>query len=244
MSPTTQFLEHDSPAEVESVSLPKQRVLHIINGEHYAGAERVQDLLGLRLGEFGYEAGFACMKPGQFPALRQCVQQPLYEIPMRGRGDLRPALAIARLVRREGYSLIHTHTARSAIIGRIAAGLSGVPMVHHVHSPASADTTYRWREPNQCARRTPRTTWCRGTDRRFRGDGRLRPQPSDSRIQALRRTQRGAQRRNACAANVSNGFLDIGHDRAVAATQGFGSVARGAGSTAGSRSSRAFACGG
>src|ERR1700676_3456785 len=87
------------------------RVLHIINGEHYAGAERVQDLLAMRLTEFGFETGFACMKPGQFPALRQAARQPLYEMPMRSRWDLRPALAIARLVRREDYALIHTHTA-------------------------------------------------------------------------------------------------------------------------------------
>ena len=64
---------------------------------------------------------------------------------MQSRWDLRPALAIARLVRREGYALIHTHTARSAIVGRIAASIAGVPMVHHIHSPAAADTTHRWR---------------------------------------------------------------------------------------------------
>ena len=37
------------------------RVLHVINGEHYSGAERVQDLLAMRLREFGYEVGFACV---------------------------------------------------------------------------------------------------------------------------------------------------------------------------------------
>ena len=47
-------------------------VLHIINGEHYAGAERVQDLLGQQLGKFGYRAGFACLKHGQFAAMRKC----------------------------------------------------------------------------------------------------------------------------------------------------------------------------
>ena len=31
-------------------------VLHVINGEHYAGAERVQDLLAKRLPEFGFRA--------------------------------------------------------------------------------------------------------------------------------------------------------------------------------------------
>ena len=39
-------------------------MLHIINGEDYAGAERVQDTLALRLPDYGYEVGFACLKPG------------------------------------------------------------------------------------------------------------------------------------------------------------------------------------
>ena len=46
------------------------RVLHVINGEHYSGAERVQDLLALGLPEFGFEVGFACLKPGRFAAMR------------------------------------------------------------------------------------------------------------------------------------------------------------------------------
>ena len=36
--------EREQPATVETI-----RVLHVINGEHYAGAERVQDLLAKRL---------------------------------------------------------------------------------------------------------------------------------------------------------------------------------------------------
>ncbi len=91
------------------------RVMHVINGEHYAGAERVQDLLALRLGEFGYEVGFACLKPGRFVGQRRSQSAPLYELPMRSRLDLRPARRLARLVRAYGYQLIHTHTPRAAL---------------------------------------------------------------------------------------------------------------------------------
>ena len=49
------------------------RVLHVINGEHYSGAERVQDLLACELPRFGYEAGFACLKPGAFAATRRRI---------------------------------------------------------------------------------------------------------------------------------------------------------------------------
>ena len=48
------------------------KVLHVINGEHYSGAERVQDLLAQHLPAFGYEVGFACVKPDRFPQARHC----------------------------------------------------------------------------------------------------------------------------------------------------------------------------
>jgi glycosyltransferase involved in cell wall biosynthesis len=120
-------------------------VLHVINGEHYAGAERVQDLLALRLPELGYEVGFACVKPGRFPELRKSTQTSLYELSMRSRFDLRAAWELARIVRREDYELLHAHSPRSLLVARPAALLAGVPLVYHVHSPTARDTTHRVR---------------------------------------------------------------------------------------------------
>ncbi len=119
-------------------------VLHVINGEHYAGAERVQDLLAACLPRFGFEAGFACVKLERFADLRQSRAAPLYNTRMRGKFDLRPARRIARIVRSEGYRLIHAHTVRTAMVGALAARLAGVPLVYHVHSPAARNSTRRW----------------------------------------------------------------------------------------------------
>ncbi len=44
-------------------------VLHVINGEHFSGAERVQQNLGLHLEQFGYTSHFVCLKPDKF---RKC----------------------------------------------------------------------------------------------------------------------------------------------------------------------------
>ena len=63
------------------------RVLHVVNGEHFAGAERVQDLLARLLDNFGYDVGFACIKPNKFPQMRRSQSTPLYELPMRGKFD-------------------------------------------------------------------------------------------------------------------------------------------------------------
>lgn len=116
------------------------RVLHIINGEHYAGAERVQDLLAIKLNDLGYEIGFACIKPGEFPQRRMAKLARLHCVPMSSRLDLWAAFRLARIVKENQYRLIHTHTARSALVGRIVSFVSGVPMVHHVHSPTARDT--------------------------------------------------------------------------------------------------------
>ncbi len=139
-----------APPLVESLvsgsSLPATattRVLHLINGQHYSGAERVQDLLALRLPGYQFEVAFGCLRPERFAAMRQS-QGELHELPMRYKFDLRPARELAAIVRREKYALIHTHTPRAALIGRLASSLAGVPMVHHVHSPTTSDSTRGW----------------------------------------------------------------------------------------------------
>lgn len=132
-------------AEPASQTVATTRVLHVINGEHYSGAERVQDLLALRLPDFGVEAAFACVKPDRFPRDREAVDAQLYELPMRGRLSLGVARELAKIVRQDGFQIVHAHTPRSALVGRIAALLAGVPFVYHVHSPTARDSTHKWR---------------------------------------------------------------------------------------------------
>jgi glycosyltransferase involved in cell wall biosynthesis len=119
------------------------RVLHVVNGEHYSGAERVQDLLAEYLPACGYEVGFACVKPNRFPAARRYQTARLYELPMRSRFDFRAGRRLAQLVQDEKYALIHAHTPRSLMVGAQAARRAGVPLVYHVHSPAGRDSTRR-----------------------------------------------------------------------------------------------------
>lgn len=121
-----------------------KRVLHIINGEFFAGAERVQDTLALRLPEFGFECGFLCLKQGEFERQRRSVV-PLATLAMRSRFDLSIVAAAIGLARAGGYEIVHTHTARSALIGRVVARRLGMPMLHHVHSPTLRDTESRLR---------------------------------------------------------------------------------------------------
>jgi glycosyltransferase involved in cell wall biosynthesis len=137
-----------APAAARPVATPrvaKTRVLHVINGEHYSGAERVQDLLAGFLPARGYEVGFACVKPGRFPAARRYADARLYELPMRSRFDITTGRRLADLVRDESYQLIHAHSPRSLMVGMQAAHRADAPLVYHVHSPAGRDSTHRLR---------------------------------------------------------------------------------------------------
>jgi glycosyltransferase involved in cell wall biosynthesis len=141
------LLENPAPQHADSVipSTRRVRVLHLINGEHYAGAERVQDLLARHLPELGVDIGFVCLKPGRFAEARESVETPLWQLPMRNRFDLLVARRLAQIAKAEKFDLLHAHTPRSALLGRFSASLSGIPLVFHVHSPVGRDTTFAWR---------------------------------------------------------------------------------------------------
>lgn len=121
------------------------KILHLINGEHYSGAERVQDLLGQYLSDYGYEPGFACLKPGEFVERRKCSNTPLHRVPMNFRGDFSPIIELIRIIRVNDYRLLHTHTPRSGLIGSLTSHFAQIPLVHHVHSPTSHCTERMWR---------------------------------------------------------------------------------------------------
>ena len=123
---------------------PHVSVLHLINGEHFSGAERVQDLLALNLPPSGYRVAFACLKPGRFPTSRQS-QTPLHCVPMRHSFDLGAVETVCRLVREEGYRLVHAHTPRSLLVASRVAARCRIPLVYHVHSPVGRDSTRSFR---------------------------------------------------------------------------------------------------
>ncbi len=134
--------EFSAPSQA---SLANRKVLMVVNGEVYGGAERALDHLALRLGEHGFEVAFACLKPGRFPEVRQAQDTPLFEVPMRNRFDLRPVRKLVKLVRREQFEVIYAHTARTAMIASIVSRITGIPFVYHVQSPTARDTANRWK---------------------------------------------------------------------------------------------------
>ena len=118
----------------------EKNILHIINGEFYSGAERVQDLLVQRLPGFGYRPFIACVKPNRFRLFCQCPRSLVFDFPMASRIDLRQIRRLLAFLRRYRIALLHSHTPRSAMIARILSLHGAIPRVHHFHSPTSGDT--------------------------------------------------------------------------------------------------------
>ncbi|MDB4777968.1 glycosyltransferase [bacterium] len=121
------------------------KVLHLINGEHFSGAERVQDLLAMQLPAFGYEVGFACLKPEKFPKVRQSQEDAeLFEVGMRSKLDWRAIRKIANVVTDGDFEIIHAHTPRSLLIGGMVAKRTNCPLIYHVHSPVGRDSSRKF----------------------------------------------------------------------------------------------------
>ena len=115
------------------------KVLHLINGEHFSGAERVQDLLAMAMPKFGYEVGFACVKPEKFPNVRESRGE-LFETRMKSKFDVWCGGRVAKVFRDNDYQIIHAHTPRTLMIGRLAARKLNCPLIYHVHSPVGRDS--------------------------------------------------------------------------------------------------------
>lgn len=116
------------------------KVMHLVNGEHFSGAERVQDLLAMALPEFGYSIGFVCVKPDRFPKSRQSVSSDLHTVPMKSKFDIGCVNRVVEIFREGGYRCLHAHTPRTLLIGRLAARKLKCPLIYHVHSPVGRDS--------------------------------------------------------------------------------------------------------
>jgi phosphatidyl-myo-inositol alpha-mannosyltransferase len=114
------------------------RVLHIVNGEHLAGPERVVDGL-VRHARVADPVVVALMDA----EYRRSTSNRVQLVESRGRADLSVVPRLARLIRRTRADIVHTHTLRANLVGRVAARLTGRIAIDHVHSPSWLETTSR-----------------------------------------------------------------------------------------------------
>ncbi|MEU8117768.1 glycosyltransferase [Spirillospora sp. NPDC049024] len=102
------------------------RVLHVITGLDYGGAERQ---LAALLRHLPVSCEVATLtRAGAVGAEIRRSGVPVHEIGMRGNRDLGALPRLVRLIRRGRYDVVHTHLYRACVYGRIAARLAGMSM--------------------------------------------------------------------------------------------------------------------
>ena len=111
-------------------------VLHLLNGEQYSGLERMVDHLVAAAPTQGFRLVLALLKPDRMRQRMSAKGGEVHEVPMRSRVDLSGTGRITAIATAAGCRLIHSHTVRSALVARRIRRATGLPWVHHVHSPA------------------------------------------------------------------------------------------------------------
>jgi glycosyltransferase involved in cell wall biosynthesis/ribosomal protein S18 acetylase RimI-like enzyme len=114
------------------------RVLHIVGDSRYGGIARIILGLGRIAKSNGWQVDVLATDATVQHVLRQAdlgvINLDVIHREIRPLRDLAGLLRLHRFLRRERYTLVHTHTSKAGFIGRLAAWLAGVPaIVHTVH---------------------------------------------------------------------------------------------------------------
>ncbi len=122
--------------------MDKVKVLHIITRLINGGAQKNTLLTINGLKKEGYDArlayGFTSGDEGELITAAESMGIDLYYIPQMKReispmNDIRAFLELYKLIKKEGFGIVHTHTSKAGILGRFSARLAGVPVI--IHSP-------------------------------------------------------------------------------------------------------------
>ena len=111
------------------------RVLHVITSGEHGGAQAHVAEVVTQLQRAGVDCAVAC-GPGGWLASRLSGRVPVTELdslrrPIAPWSDLRSLWSLVRLARRA--DLVHTHSAKAGLLGRVAALLAGRPFMHTSH---------------------------------------------------------------------------------------------------------------
>jgi glycosyltransferase involved in cell wall biosynthesis len=115
-------------------------VCHIITKLELGGAQQNTLFTVSHLDRAKFRPILVTGEPGLLDAeARRLEGVEFHQIPSLVRGirplsDLRALLALARLLRRIKPAIVHTHSSKAGILGRLAARLAGVPVIiHSIH---------------------------------------------------------------------------------------------------------------
>ncbi len=115
------------------------RILQIITGLNVGGAQRVLFDMARNFNPEKYEVLVCYLKEEGLVGHRMREKGiRVLNMKMKGFFDFRVIFKLARLIRREGIDLVHTHLARADAVGCLAAKIAGVPVIstrHNTYEP-------------------------------------------------------------------------------------------------------------
>ncbi len=140
------------------------KLLHVIGGGEFGGAEQHLLTLVRHLDRARFAIHVACLFPEPFAPLVRAEGLAVHVIPMKSKIDWKPVGDLASLIKSEGFHIVHTHGVRANLIGRLAAQRTGLGrVVTTVHSVLAFDYEKRLdRLVNKICERSTR-----GLTRRF-----------------------------------------------------------------------------
>ena len=111
------------------------KVLHIVNGEHYAGAEKVQDLIFEEGRVYGIEMMCYLLMNGEFHKLCNINENQL--VTSTHKSLNKQVFGFINFVKKYKPTIVHAHTPRSLLVAFIASKFQPYKIIYHQHSPAS-----------------------------------------------------------------------------------------------------------
>lgn len=110
-------------------------ILHVVAGSDFGGGSRVVDALATAANEGGFEVAVLTSDPRLQRCLRMHGVVVVDDIVVPRRlqpvADLVALIRLTRHLRQHRYDIVHTHTSKGGLIGRLAASLARVPVVVH-----------------------------------------------------------------------------------------------------------------
>jgi glycosyltransferase involved in cell wall biosynthesis len=116
------------------------KVLHLIQGKHFGGAEQVVLSISKSFDPRLVSSSVCCLSNGLLLKKLRDYDIPAYIIPMRSEIDIAvPLIKFIKLAISSKINIIHTHSVRSNLIGRLSAFFVQKKCVTHLHSPVLRD---------------------------------------------------------------------------------------------------------
>lgn len=115
------------------------KILHIIGGGEFGGAERHILNLAQGLDPAEVETGILCLFARPFAQVAEQAGVVSFVLPMRNKLDFHVVGKIKAAIASFKPDIVHTHGVRANLLGRVAAAQAGRPVVTTVHSLLAMD---------------------------------------------------------------------------------------------------------